>query len=201
MNMKFSDEKYRLRTIEKDEEYLRSLSLDVLKDDSNLNEEIKVLSNYCRSNGNLIALASIQIGIPKKIIYIMKTDEYDALKEDDFEDKKIVMINPKIVEEKGETYYFEACASCMDNMGLVKRPYSVKVKYYDRNFNEKTETFEGFKATIFSHEYDHLYGILHIDIADKIYNMPQDERKEFRKNDENKYKILSKTKEYKHPLR
>ena len=41
MNMKFSDEKYRLRTIEKDEEYLRSLSLDVLKDDSNLNEEIK----------------------------------------------------------------------------------------------------------------------------------------------------------------
>ena len=70
MNMKFSDEKYRLRTIEKDEEYLRSLSLDVLKDYSNLNEEIKVLSNYCRSNGNLIALASIQIGIPKKIIYI-----------------------------------------------------------------------------------------------------------------------------------
>lgn len=199
--MKFSDEKYRLRTIEKDEEYLRSLSLDVSKDDPNLNEEIEVLSDYCRSNGNLIALASIQIGIPKKIIYIMKTDEYDALKEDDFKDKKIIMINPKIVEEKGETYYFEACASCMDNMGLVKRPYSVKVKYYDRNFNEKTETFEGFKATVFSHEYDHLYGILHIDIADKIYNMPQDERKEFRKKDENKYKILSKTKEYKHPLR
>ena len=199
--MKFSAEKYRLRTIEKDEEYLRSLSLDVSKDDPNLNEEIEVLSNYCRSNGNLIALASIQIGIPKKIIYIMKTDEYDALKEDDFEDKKIVMINPKIVEEKGETYYFEACASCMDNMGLVKRPYSVKVNYYDRNFNEKTETFVGFKATIFSHEYDHLYGILHIDIADKIYNMPQDERKKFRKKDENKYKILSKTKEYKHPLR
>lgn len=199
--MKFSDEKYRLRTIEKDEKYLRSLSLDVSKDDPNLNEEIEVLSDYCRSNGNLIALASIQIGIPKKIIYIMKTDEYDALKEDDFEDKKIIMINPKIVEEKGETYYFEACASCMDNMGLVKRPYSVKVKYYDRDFNEKTETFEGFKATVFSHEYDHLYGILHIDIADKIYNMPQDERKEFRKKDENKYKILSKTKEYKHPLR
>lgn len=201
MNMKYDEEKYRLRTIKHDEKYLRQTSSDVLKGDPDLKQEIEILSNYCRSNGNLMALASVQIGIPKKIIYIMKTDEYDALKENDFEDKKIVMINPCILEEKGETYYWEACASCMDNMGLVKRPYSIRVEYFDQDFNLKTEVFEGFKATVFSHEYDHLFGILHIDIAEKIYDMPQDERKKFRSLDENKYLVVSKTKKYKHPLR
>lgn len=198
MNMKYDEEKYRLRTIKHDEKYLRQTSSDVLKGDPDLKQEIEILSNYCRSNGNLMALASVQIGIPKKIIYIMKTDEYDASKENDFEDKKIVMINPCILEEKGETYYWEACASCMDNMGLVKRPYSIRVEYFDQNFNLKTEVFEGFKATVLSHEY---VGILHIDIAEKIYDMPQDERKKFRSLDENKYLVVSKTKKYKHPLR
>ena len=194
-------EKYRLRTIEKDEAYLRQWSKDVKKKDPELKHDIDVVANYCRENGNMIALASVQIGIPKKIIYIMKTEEYDVAKEKDFEDKKIVMINPKIVEEKGETYYWENCASCMDNMGRVKRPYYIKVIYYDENFNRKEEAFEGFKATVFSHEYDHLFGILHMDIADKIYNMPLKERRKFRQEPENKYKVISKTCSYKHPLR
>lgn len=194
-------EKYRLRTIEKDEAYLRQRSKDVKKKDPELKHDIDVVANYCRENGNMIALASVQIGIPKKIIYIMKTEEYDVAKEKDFEDKKIVMINPKIVEEKGETYYWENCASCMDNMGRVKRPYYIKVIYYDENFNRKEEAFEGFKATVFSHEYDHLFGILHIDIADKIYNMPLEERRKFRQKPENKYNVISKTCSYKHPLR
>ncbi len=194
-------DKHRIRTIENDEAYLRQVSQEVKKDDPELEDDIKKIANYCRNYGNMIALASVQIGIPKKIIYIMKTDEYNVSKEEDFEDKKIVMINPKIVEEKGETYYWEACASCLDNMGHVKRPYMVRVKYFDEKFNQKEEVFEGFKATVFSHEYDHLFGILHIDIADKIYNMSQEERKKFRKNKENKYKVISKTKKYKHPLR
>lgn len=193
--------KYRLRTIENDEAYLRQVSKDVKKGDSELEHDIDVIANYCRSDGNMIALASIQIGIPKKIIYIMKTDEYDVSKENDFEDKKIVMINPHIIEEKGETYYWENCASCMDNMGFVKRPYMVRVKYFDEKFNPKEEVFEGFKATIFSHEYDHLFGILHIDIAEKILNMPVEERRKFRSKDGNGYIIISKTKKYKHPLR
>ena len=194
MNMKYDEEKYRLRTIKHDEKYLRQTSSDVLKGDPDLKQEIEILSNYCRSNGNLMALASVQIGIPKKIIYIMKTDEYDALKENDFEDKKIVMINPCILEEKGETYYWEACASCMDNMGLVKRPYSIRVEYFDQNFNYKTAVFEGFKATVLSHEYDHLFGILHIDIAEEVYQMPAEERKAWRIN--HGYKVYSKTGNY-----
>ena len=71
MNIKYDEEKYRLSTIKHDEKYLRQTSSDVLKGDPDLKQEIEILSNYCRSNGNLMALASVQIGIPKKIIYII----------------------------------------------------------------------------------------------------------------------------------
>ncbi len=56
------------------------------------------------------------------------------------------------------------------------------------------EKFEGFESTVLSHELDHLDGILHMDIAEEILNMPKDERKEFRK--EHPYEIISKTCNY-----
>lgn len=189
--------KYRLRTIENDEAYLRQVSKDVKPKDSDLEKELAVLSKYCTKE-DVFAMAAIQIGIPKKIIYLKNTklDMYDKTT-----NKGIVLINPEIVEEKGETIYWEACASCLNNMGKVRRPYFVKIRYLDKDFNEKIAMFEGESATIVSHEYDHLFGILHVDIADQILNMIEEERKKFREQDGNGYIIVSKTKKYKHPLR
>ena len=51
-------------------------------------------------------------------------------------------------------------------------------------------TFEGFPATVFSHEYDHLDGILHMDKALEVLVMEKEERKEFRK--EHPYEVFSK---------
>ena len=189
--------KYRLRTIENDEEYLRQVSKDVDPKDPDLEKELDVLSKYCAKE-DVFAMAAVQIGIPKKIIYLKNTklDMHDKTT-----NKGIVLINPKIVEQKGETTYWEACASCMDNMGKVTRPYFLKLEYLDADFNKKTATFEGESATIFSHEYDHLLGILHIDIAEEILNMEQEERKKYREKDGNGYIIISKAGEYKHPLR
>lgn len=186
-------------TIEDDEKYLREVSLKVQKDDPDLSEDIKKISSFCREN-EVFALASIQLGIPKRIIYIKSFDENNFLKEK-VEDENIIMINPEIIWEEGESIYWETCASCLDNMGLVRRPYRVKVRYFDVDFNENEETIEGFKATVFSHEYDHLFGILHMDISDKLINMPMEERHIFRQNKQNKYKIIRKTGKYKHPLR
>lgn len=191
---------FNVKTIENDEEYLRQVSKDVIKGDPKLKEELKMLSSYCRDN-EVFAMAAVQLGIPKKIIYIKTTDEKASYGIDIVDDEAIIMINPKIISETGETYFWENCVSCMDNTGKVKRPYQIKVKYYDENFEEKEETFEGLKATIFSHEYDHLHGILHMDIAEEIKHMNVDERIAFRKKDGNGYVVLSKTKEYKHPLR
>ena len=190
---------YKVKTILHDEEYLRQVSKDVEKGDPDLEHDIEIITNYCKEGNKVLAFAAVQIGIPKKIIYIKNTN-VDDLTNSDIDDE-IVMINPMIISEEGEAIFWEACASCLDKFGRVKRPYKIKVKYLDADFNEKEETLEGFKATVFSHEYDHLYGILHIDIADIIYDMSWEERKEFRKKEGNGYTIISKTGKYKHPLR
>jgi len=83
----------------------------------------------------------------------------------------------KSIGSIGLTSYWEACASCYNYMGLVRRPYIIEMEYYDIHKNKHIETFEGFSSTVISHEYDHLNGILHMDIADKILELPAEERK------------------------
>ena len=102
-----------------------------------------------------------------------------------------VLINPVIIERIGLTRYWENCASCLDNMGLVERPYKIVVEYLDIEGNLHKDIFEGFESTVLSHEMDHLDGILHMDIALEIKNMPKEERKIFRQT--HGYEILSKT--------
>lgn len=103
-------------------------------------------------------------------------------------------LNPVIINKEGLTEYWEACASCLDNCGKVLRPYKIDLEYYDIDGNKYLETFEGFEATVLSHEMDHLDGILHIDIALELLQMPLEERIEWRKTHE--YKIYSKTGDY-----
>ena len=105
-----------------------------------------------------------------------------------------IIINPKIISKKGMAKYWEACLSCLDNMGLVTRPYEIELEYYDINGKRIREKFIGFESTVISHELDHLDGILHIDIAEEIINMPKEERKQFRI--EHPYEIISKDCKY-----
>ncbi len=88
-----------------------------------------------------------------------------------------VLINPVIISREGLTEYWKTCASFEDNTGHVYRPYRIVVEYLDRTGKKQVETFEGFESTVLLHEYDHLNGILHIDIADQILVKPAKERK------------------------
>ena len=182
------------KTIENDEEYLRQVSEPVDFDKSDWQEAVKKLDEFCKNFENCLAMASIQIGIPLRLIYLKKTD-LNRLEEDYNEDK--VMINPKIISSDGLTTYWEACASCLDNMGLVERPYKITIEYYDIEGKRYEEVYEGFPCTVLSHEIDHLDGILHIDIANEIIQMEKEERKVWRKS--HPYKIIRKDGEYKHP--
>ena len=179
------------KTIEKDEKYLRQISKEVDFNDISYKEEIVLLENFCLDRGCL-ALAAIQIGIPKRMVFIRNTD-LDELENREHNESRI-LINPVIISRKGHTKYWEACASCLDYMGLVNRPYEVVIEYFDMDGVKHREKFEGFESTVLSHELDHLDGILHMDIAEEILNMPKDERKEFRK--EHPYEIISKTCNY-----
>lgn len=188
-------------TIKDNEEYLRQISSLVNLDDEALSENIKVLSDFCQEN-DVLAMAAVQLGIPKRIIYLKNTNlslvqksQNNALTEEEktYNEAK-VLINPIIVSKFGLTEYWEACASCMDLMGRVKRPYRIVIEYIDIEGNSQREVFEGFPATVLSHEMDHLDGILHIDIAEEVLDMPAEERKEFRKKHD--YNIISKSGDY-----
>lgn len=183
--------KYKIKTIKNDECYLRQVSTDVELNDNKINEYVKALSNYCNQN-KLFALAGIQLGIPKNIIYIRNSNE--ETDNDNNYDEKSVMLNPKIINEKGNTYFWEACASCLDNTCYIRRPYEITIEYFNLKGEKNAKTFYGFISTILSHEYDHLLGILHIDKAEKILHLTKEERVELRKKEP--YLIIDKEKEY-----
>jgi peptide deformylase len=184
------------KTIENDEEYLRQISQPVSLDDDNYKKEIELLERFCNEN-ECFALAAVQIGIPKRMIYLKNTTLNVPLEDMNYNESK-VLINPIVIYRKGCTKYWEACLSCLDNMGLVNRPYEMLVQYYDDNGIEHSKKFEGFEATVLSHELDHLDGILHMDIAEEILNMPLKERKVFR--EQHPYEIISKTCDYDNAL-
>ena len=189
-------------TIQDNEPFLRQISSSVdIKNDKELMNDIDILDQFCKEN-NVMAMASVQLGIPKRIVYLKNTNldiinkiqnNSNSEEIENYNEKK-VLINPTILKREGLTEYWEACASCLDNMGRVLRPYKIELEYYDVEGNKKQETFEGFESTVLSHEIDHLDGILHIDIAEEVYQMPAEERKAWRIN--HGYKVYSKTGNY-----
>lgn len=189
-------------TIAENEPYLRQISSIVdIANDGNLDSNIGVLDQYCKEN-EVMAMAAVQLGIPKRLVYLKNTnlDIINKIQTDSATDEENnynearILINPVILKREGLTEYWEACASCLDNCGRVLRPYKIELEYYDIQGNKHIETFEGFEATVLSHEMDHLDGILHIDIAEEVLQMPAEERKVWRQT--HGYKIYSKTGDY-----
>lgn len=189
-------------TIAENEAYLRQISTPVaIEDDENLKNDIEILEQYCKKS-EVLAMAAVQLGIPKRLVYVKNTNlEIVRKSQTDFvsEEEKAyneakVLINPTIVNKEGLTDYWEACVSCLDNFGRVLRPYKIDIEYYDIKGIKHLETFEGFPSTVLSHEIDHLDGILHIDISEELFQMPEEERKIYRQS--HGYKIYSKTGNY-----
>ena len=70
---------------------------------------------------------------------------------------------------KGENWkYNEGCLSIPQVMVNVSRKKTVKIRYYDENWNLKEEVCDRMLARVILHEVDHLNGILHIDYASPL---------------------------------
>lgn len=183
-------------TILNNEKFLRQISKDVDFKDKSYLDDIKKLKEFCQKDG-IFALSPVQIGIPKRIIYLRSTTTDLSKTYDSSYDESKVLINPVIIKRKGLTRFLESCASCPDISALsedfnndeaylsclVDRPYLIEVEYYDINGKKQEEIFKGFEATVLSHEYDHLNGILHIDLGKEVWPMTFKQRNEYR----NKY--------------
>ena len=67
-------EKLKTITIADNEEFLRQVSKPVIFPDNNLKSDIKVLEQYFNQSDITLALAAVQLGIPKRLIYLKNTD-------------------------------------------------------------------------------------------------------------------------------
>ncbi len=172
-------------TIEENEPFLRQISKEVTFPDRELEDNINVLKEFCLTHNGVFAMAAVQLGIAKRIVYINSTSSDCKVSKNPF-----VLINPVILEQKGKTEFWEACFSGMLNFALVERPYSMRVRYQDEKGKTHEKTFEGFVCTVISHELDHLDGIFHMDRAKELMQMGSEERKLWRID--HKYKVYSK---------
>ncbi len=112
---------------------------------------------------NGAGLAAPQIGVSLRVVVI------------DVQEGFYELINPEIVAFKGEQVGPEGCLSVKGKQGTVRRPAKVKAEYRDRNGKKHKLTAEGFFARAVCHELDHLNGVLYIDRADEIYDLPPEE--------------------------
>ncbi len=115
-----------------------------------------------------VGLAAPQIGLSIRLFVVDATgsgpEEEGIETEEDLSDFKKVFINPTILRYSGEPWAFnEGCLSIPDLREDVNRPEKVRIQYYDEAFNYHDEEFEGVKARIIQHEYDHLEGVLFVD--------------------------------------
>ena len=77
---------------------------------------------------------------------------------------KRAFINPKIIERIGDKCtWAEGCLSLPTIREDVERLDKIRIQYYDENLSFHDEIYEGMKARIIQHEYDHLEGILFVD--------------------------------------
>lgn len=110
-----------------------------------------------------IGIAAPQINVPKQVTLIELPDDNDRYGE--LEGTPLmVIINPimKYLTQEHQGFW-EGCLSVPGLRGFVERPKKVQVDYLNEHGEEKSLIVEGFLATVFQHELDHLFGKLYID--------------------------------------
>ena len=117
-----------------------------------------------------VGLAAPQVGILKRIAVVDVTEERNH---------PIVLINPEIIKAEGEQRGSEGCLSVPEKVGIVIRPYKVKVKAFDLNMKPVTIRGEDLLARALVHEIEHLDGILYVErIEGRLYDVDEFEEEQ-----------------------
>ena len=79
-----------------------------------------------------------------------------------------VFVNPEVeaVEDAERRGYWEGCLSVPGLRGFVTRPQHIRLRALNLDGEPLTLELQGFLATVFQHELDHLDGRLYIDLIE-----------------------------------
>jgi len=103
-----------------------------------------------------VGLAANQVGVSRRLMLI-------DLSVGKRPGELHVFINPQIIAAEGEVTEEEGCLSIPDFVEVVTRPERVRLRYLDRNGEEREMWGEGLMARAMCHEIDHLNGTLFVD--------------------------------------
>lgn len=143
--------------VKKEDAILRKKAKEVLEVTPKITKLIENMANTMyQAKG--VGLAAPQVGFSKRVIVVDVGDAHGLY----------ALVNPVIIEKKGEENGPEGCLSCPEEYGEVIRAKEVVVE----GRNEKGELVkiqaDGLLARAFQHEIDHLDGILFIDKATNL---------------------------------
>jgi peptide deformylase len=140
---------------------LRKVAEEIDKDYPGLDQLISDLFETMYYSEGL-GLAAPQIG---KSIRIFVIDGKPAAEDEPaLADFKKVFINAHITERTGDLLPMnEGCLSIPNLREEVARESHIRINYHDENWEYHDEVYDGYRARIIQHEYDHLDGILFTD--------------------------------------
>lgn len=131
---------------------LRRKAIPVERPTKKLNRLIKdMLETMYSADG--IGLAAPQVGILQRIIVV------------DIGRGPLVLLNPEILESRGQETDVEGCLSLPGVTRYVTRPAEILVQGYDERNRGVRFQADGLLARAIQHEIDHLEGILLVDRA------------------------------------
>ena len=109
-----------------------------------------------------VGLAAPQVGLSIRLFVVDSTGYSNDNPE--LNGFKKAFINAKIIEEEGDEWLFnEGCLSFPTLREDILRKPKIHIQYADENFELHDEWYDGIKARIIQHEYDHTDGIVFVD--------------------------------------
>jgi peptide deformylase len=114
---------------------------------------------------NGVGLASIQIGVPLRVLIInvpIETESEDPRVQQP-KDNTLEIINPKILDSDGKTKYQEGCLSVPGYFEEIERFKFIRIEYQDRFGKRHILEDDDFLAIAIQHEMDHLDGKIFIE--------------------------------------
>ena len=148
------DEIYRIRMYGDPILHERALSIKAITEEDHQIAKKMLATMYSNPIG--IGLAATQVGILRRLIVI-------DIDRDNPDNAPIVLINPEILEQEGESVIEEGCLSIPELKAEVKRPEKIIVSARTLDDEEIIIEDESLLARVLQHEIDHLNGILFID--------------------------------------
>jgi peptide deformylase len=179
-NQKNSSMANKTEILQRDNPILRQISLAVPIEEITtvrIQNLLSRMSELLSKEEDGVALAAPQIGEPLrifivsgKLLWFMEHPEEEPPKKFP---KDLVFINPRILKLSKESKWIEeGCLSVRYLYGKMKRATKATISAYDENGKKFERGASGLMAQIFQHETDHLDGVLFIDKAKDIEDIP-----------------------------